>query len=81
MAEAEESSTNCQQGRATKRLKLAGCDSYGKIPNVFVDGKNNNVKMEFHIHDFPNLPQKRGENFLQVPSTPMVVSGSCRFSH
>jgi len=50
------------QGRAAKRIKLAGRDSYGKIPKVFSDHDDNIVKMEFDIHDFPNLPQTRGEH-------------------
>ena len=51
------------QGRPVKEIKLAGRNSYGKIPKVFLDGENNIMKMEFDIHDFPNLQQKRNEYF------------------
>ena len=49
------------QGRVAKRIKLAGRASYGKIQKIFFDDDDNIVKMEFDIHDFPNLQQKRNE--------------------
>ena len=60
----EESSSNDQYGRAANRIKLVGRDFCGKIPKFFVDGEHNNVKMEFHIHDFANRKKKRGERFF-----------------
>jgi len=43
------------------RMKLAGRDSCGKIPKVFLD--NDIVKMEFDIHDFANREEQRDEYF------------------
>jgi hypothetical protein len=49
------------QGR-TKRIKLVGSDSVGSPPKEFSDN-DNIAKMEFHIHDFSNREEKRGEYF------------------
>eukprot|EP00751_Fragilariopsis_kerguelensis_P038212 CAMPEP_0170950126 /NCGR_PEP_ID=MMETSP0735-20130129/29735_1 /TAXON_ID=186038 /ORGANISM="Fragilariopsis kerguelensis, Strain L26-C5" /LENGTH=173 /DNA_ID=CAMNT_0011360421 /DNA_START=66 /DNA_END=583 /DNA_ORIENTATION=+ len=50
------------QGRVAKKVKLVGRDFSGKRPKVFLD--DGIVKMEFHIHDFASLPQKRGESYF-----------------
>jgi len=50
-------------GRPAKRCRLAGSVSYGTVPPKFI-GDNNKERMIFHIHDFAELKEKRGERFF-----------------
>jgi speckle-type POZ protein len=54
-----ESPAGSEGGRgAAKRIKVAGSTSYGNAPNEFSGYKET---MYFHLHNFANLEQKRGE--------------------
>jgi speckle-type POZ protein len=54
-----DSSGSSSQGvRPTKRIKVAGYTSYGNVPKEFLGNKE---MMQFQIHDFANLQEKRGE--------------------
>ena len=54
-----ESQASSEGGRgAAKRIKVAGSTSYGNAPNEFSGYKET---MYFHLHNFANLKQKRGE--------------------
>jgi hypothetical protein len=55
MAESSVSSSS-QGGRPTKKIKVAGSTSYGNLPKEFLGNKE---IMQFQIHDFANLQQKR----------------------
>ncbi|OEU14908.1 hypothetical protein FRACYDRAFT_241465 [Fragilariopsis cylindrus CCMP1102] len=59
MAESSASSSSSSQGgRPMKRMKVAGSTSYGNLPKEFLGNKE---IMQFQIHDFANLQEKRGE--------------------
>ena len=53
------SESRASQGRA-KRIKLVGSDSVGSPPKEFSDD-NDIAQMKYHIHNFANREEKRGE--------------------
>jgi hypothetical protein len=53
-------SVSSQGRRAEKKTKLVGRDWVGSAPKEFSD--NDIVKMEYHIHNFADREEKRGEH-------------------